>query len=258
MSNLFRVDNQVAVVIGGAGGIGKALGDGLAEYGARVAVADPDINKANRVAGDIVSRYPASEATGFLCDVTDEKSVSSLRDQVISRFGTVDILVNSHGVNVKNPAAEFPVKDWDFLFDINVRGTMLTCREFGRVMMDRKKGKIINLSSVRGVRATLWGGNEGYAATKAAIDMITRSLASEWASYGINVNAIAPSTVDTPFSERTINDPEKLKRFLESCPLGRVGQPLDVVGACIFLASPASDFITGQIIYLDGGLTAIG
>jgi gluconate 5-dehydrogenase len=135
---------------------------------------------------------------------------------------------------------------------------MLTCREFGKVMVERKKGKVINLSSVRGVRATFWGGNEGYAATKASIDMITRSLASEWAPYKINVNALAPSTVATRFSEATLQDPDKLKRFLASCPLQRVGQPADIVGACIFLASPASDFVTGQIIYLDGGLTAIG
>jgi gluconate 5-dehydrogenase len=181
-----------------------------------------------------------------------------LRDQVITKFGTVDILVNSQGVNVKKAATEFPVNDWDFMFSINVRGTMLTCREFGKVMIERKKGKVINLSSVRGVRATFWGGNEGYAATKASIDMITRSLASEWAPYKINVNAIGPSTVATRFSEATLKDPEKLKRFLSSCPLQRVGQPSDIVGACVFLASPASDFITGQIIYLDGGLTAIG
>jgi NAD(P)-dependent dehydrogenase (short-subunit alcohol dehydrogenase family) len=258
MSNLFRVDEQVAVVIGGAGGIGEALGHGLAEYGARVVIADLDIARAQKVAGEIKSQYSKSGAAGFKCDVTDEHSITSLRDQVISQYGTVDILVNSHGVNIKRAATEFPVNDWDFLFNINVRGTMLTCREFGRIMVERKKGKVINLSSVRGVRATFWGGNEGYAATKASVDMITRSLAAEWAPFGINVNAIAPSTVATPFSEQTLNDPEKLNRFLASCPLNRVGQPLDVVGACIFLASPASNFITGQIIYLDGGLTAIG
>jgi NAD(P)-dependent dehydrogenase (short-subunit alcohol dehydrogenase family) len=258
MSDLFRVDEQVAVVMGGAGGIGEAVGKGLAQYGARVVIADLDAAKAQKVAGEIKTKYPKSDAAGFKCDVSAEESIISLRDQVRTQYGTVDILVNSHGINVKRAATEFPIKDWDFLFNVNVRGTMLTCREFGRIMVERKKGKVINLSSVRGVRATFWGGNEGYAATKASIDMITRSLAAEWAPFGINVNAIAPSTVDTPFSNQTLNDPEKLKRFLASCPLGRVGQPVDVVGACVFLASPASNFITGQIIYLDGGLTAIG
>jgi NAD(P)-dependent dehydrogenase (short-subunit alcohol dehydrogenase family) len=258
VANLFRVDNQIAVVIGGAGGIGEALGNGLAEYGAKVVIADLDIERAEEVAQDIRAKYNSSDAIAIKFDITDEKSVASLRDQVVSRFGTVDILVNSQGVNVKKSATEFPVKDWDFMFGINVRGTMLTCREFGKVMIERKKGKVINLSSVRGIRATFWSGNEGYSATKAAIDMITRSLASEWAPFKINVNAIGPSTVATRFSETTLKDPEKLKRVLASCPLQRVGQPADIVGACIFLASPASDFITGQIIYLDGGLTAIG
>ena len=258
MSNLFRVDNQIAVVVGGAGGIGEALGHGLAEYGAKVVIADVDLQRGEQVAQDIQARIKGSDAVALKFDITDERSVASLRDQVVSRFGTVDILVNSHGVNVKKSATEFPVNDWDFMFNINVRGTMLTCREFGKVMVERKKGKVINLSSVRGVRATFWSGNEGYSATKAAIDMITRSLASEWAPYKINVNAIGPSTVATRFSEKTLQDPEKLKRFLASCPLGRVAQPSDMVGACIFLASSASDFVTGQIIYLDGGLTAIG
>jgi NAD(P)-dependent dehydrogenase (short-subunit alcohol dehydrogenase family) len=258
VSNLFRVDNQIAVVVGGAGGIGEALGNGLAEYGARVVIADVDKNRAEQVSQDIRAKYESSDATAIKFDINDEKSVASLRDQVVDKFGTVDILVNSHGVNVKKMATEFPVSDWDFMFNINVRGTMLTCREFGKVMIERKKGKVINLSSVRGIRATFWGGNEGYAATKGAIDMITRSLASEWAPYNINVNAIGPSTVATRFSEATLQNPEKLKRFLASCPLGRVGQPVDIVGACIFLASPASDFVTGQILYLDGGLTAIG
>lgn len=258
MANIFRVDNQVAVVVGGAGGIGEALGHGLAEYGAKVVVADVDLPKAEQVAQDIQAKYKGSDATAFKFDITDEKSVAALRDKVVSKFGTVDILVNSQGVNVKKMGIEFPANDWDFMFNINVRGTMLTCREFGKVMVERKKGKVINLSSVRGIRATAWGGNEGYSATKGAIDMITRSLASEWAPYKINVNAIGPSTIATKFSEKTLQDPEKLKRFLASCPLGRVGQPADIVGACVFLASPASDFITGQIIYLDGGLTAIG
>ncbi len=258
MANLFRVDNQIAVVVGGAGGIGEALGHGLAEYGAKIVVADLDLPRGEQVAQDIKSKFKSSDALAMKLDITDEKSIAALRDKVVSTFGTVDILINSQGVNVKKAATEFPINDWDFMFNVNVRGTMLTCREFGKVMIERKKGKVINLSSVRGIRATFWGGNEGYAATKGAIDMITRSLASEWAPYRINVNAIGPSTVATRFSEKTLQDPEKLKRFLASCPLGRVGQPADIVGACIFLASPASDFVTGQVIYLDGGLTAIG
>ncbi len=258
MADLFRVDHKVAVILGGSGGIGEALGTGLAEYGAKVVIAGRNLDRAKEVSQNIVSKYQRSDAVAMRVDITDEHSVAALRDKVVSIFGTVDILVNSHGVNIKSNAAEFPVNDWDYLFDVNVRGTMLSCREFGKLMIEKKKGKIVNISSVRGLRATAWGGNEGYTATKAAIDMMTRSLASEWAPYKINVNAIAPSTVATRFSEATLQDPEKLRRFLASCPLGRVAQPSDLVGACLFLASAASDFITGQILYVDGGLTAIG
>ncbi len=256
MSDMFRVDDKVAVVIGGAGGIGEALAHGLAYHGAKVVVASRSLPKLEQVALKIQSETK-SEAVAFKVDVTDEQSVVRLAEQVVSKFGTVDILVNSQGVNLKKPATEFPVADWDFMFNINVKGIMLACREFGKVMVEKKKGKVINLSSVRGARATLWGGNEAYCATKGAVDMITRALASEWAPYNINVNAIAPSWVATKLAEQTLKDPERLKRGLANVPLKRVASTEDMVGACVFLASPASDFITGQILYLDGGLTAV-
>lgn len=257
MEDLFRIDGKVAVVIGGAGGIGEIMALGLAQYGAKVVVASRNLDKLKAVAEKIKAETK-SDAEAFSVDVTKRESVAKLVNDVVSRFGTVDILVNSQGVNIKRDAVGFPVEDWDLMFDVNVKGTMLSCSEFGRVMIEKKRGKVINLSSVRGIRATLWGGNEGYCATKGAVDMITRSLASEWAPYNINVNAIAPSLIYTELAAATLSDPERLKRYLANVPLKRVGQPRDLVGACIFLASPASDFITGQILYLDGGLTAVG
>jgi gluconate 5-dehydrogenase len=247
----------VAVVIGGAGGIGEIMAFGLARQGAKVVVASRNMEKLEEVAHKIQSEVKL-EASAFQVDVTDKQSVAQLVKQVVSKFGTVDILVNSQGANLKRAAVDFPVEDWDLMFNVNVKGTMLSCSEFGRVMIEKKKGKVINLSSVRGLRATLWGGNEGYCATKGAVDMITRSLASEWAPYNINVNAIAPSLIYTELASATLQDPERLQKYLANVPLKRVGQPRDLVGACIFLASAASDFITGQILYLDGGLTAIG
>jgi gluconate 5-dehydrogenase len=257
MSDMFRLDGEVAVVIGGAGGIGELMAAGLAKQGAKVAIASRNMQKLEEVARKI-QQETESEVVAFQVDVTDERSVAQLVEKVVSKFETVDILVNSQGVNLKRSATEFPVDDWELMFDVNVKGTMLTCREFGKVMVDKKKGKIINLSSVRGIRATLWGGNEAYGATKGAVDMITRTLAAEWAPYSINVNAIAPSLIYTKLSARTLEDPERLQRYLANVPLKRVGQPQDVVGVCIFLASAASDFITGQILYVDGGLTAVG
>lgn len=256
MSDMFRLDGKVAVVIGGAGGIGELIAAGLAKQGAKVAIASRNIQKLEEVAHRIQSESE-SEVVAFQVDVTDEQSVAQLVERVVSKFETVDILVNSQGVNLKRPAAEFPVDDWDLMFGVNVKGTMLTCREFGKVMVGKEKGKIINLSSVRGIRATLWGGNEAYCATKGAVDMITRTLAAEWAPHNINVNAIAPSTIRTPLAERTLSDPERLARYMANVPLKRVGEPTDLVGVCIFLASDASNFITGQILYVDGGLTAV-
>jgi NAD(P)-dependent dehydrogenase (short-subunit alcohol dehydrogenase family) len=256
MEDLFRLDGKVAVVIGGAGGIGEIMALGLARQGAKVVVASRNMQKLEAVARKIQSETK-SEAPAFQVDITDKQSVAQLVKQVVSKFGTVDILVNSQGANLKRAAVDFPVEDWDLMFKVNVKGTMLSCGEFGKVMIEKKKGKVINLSSVRGLRATLWGGNEGYCATKGAVDMITRSLASEWAPHNINVNAIGPSLIYTELAAATLQDPDRLQKYLANVPLKRVGQPQDLVGVCIFLASPASDFITGQIIYLDGGLTAV-
>ena len=256
MADLFRLDGKVAVVMGGAGGIGEIMAFGLAGQGAKGVVASRNIQKLQTIAQKIKDETK-SEAAAFQVDMTDKQSVTRLADQVVKKFGTVDILVNAQGVNTKKAAVGFPVEDWDQLFNVNVKGTMLACSEFGKVMVEKKKGKVINVSSVRGVRATLWGGNEGYCATKGAVDMMTRALASEWAPYNINVNAIAPLLIRTPLAAPTLNDPEKFQKYVANVPFKRIGEPQDLVGVCIFLASAASDFITGQIIYLDGGLTAV-
>jgi NAD(P)-dependent dehydrogenase (short-subunit alcohol dehydrogenase family) len=226
MKDLFRLDGKVAVVIGGSGGIGEIMAAGLAGQGAKVAVAGRNMAKLQAIAQKIQSDTK-SEAAAFQVDITDKQSVARLAEQVLARFRTVDILVNSQGLNIKKDAVGFPPEDWDQMFDVNVRGT-------------------------------LWGGNEGYCATKGAVDMITRSLASEWAPYNINVNAIAPLLIRTELAKATLSSPEKLQKYVANVPFKRIGEPEDLVGLCIFLASAASDFITGQIIYLDGGLTAVG
>jgi NAD(P)-dependent dehydrogenase (short-subunit alcohol dehydrogenase family) len=256
MTDLFRVDGKVAVITGAGGGIGEAAAKGLAQYGAKVVVASRNLPNLQRIADEIHSQQGV-ETAAIQVDITDEKSVAQLAQQVVSQFGTVDILVNSQGLNIKQPGTGFPLKDWEQMFSVNVTGTMLACREFGKTMVEKKRGKVINLSSIRGARATLWGGNEGYCATKGAVDMITRALASEWAPYNINVNAIAPSLIATKLAERTMSDPERLAKYLANVPLKRLGKPDDVVGLCVFLASAASDFITGQVIYLDGGASAV-
>ena len=252
---MFRLDSKIAVVVGGAGGIGEACAIALARQGAKVVVASRNLDKLKDTAQKIQSET-GTDAVAFQVDVAEERSVDKLAEQVVKKFGSPDILVNAQGMTLKKPAADFPLQDWDHLFSVNVRGVMLTCRAFGKLMIEEKRGKIINLSSVRGIRGTD-GENVGYGATKGAVDMITRMLAAEWAPYNINVNAIGPSLVMTEWIKRAVK-PERLKKFLEKCPLKRLGTPEDVAAVCVFLASPEADFITGQILYVDGGLTAVG
>jgi gluconate 5-dehydrogenase len=194
--------------------------------------------------------------TALQVDATDEQSIVRLVDQVVSRFGTTDILINAYGANTKAPADKFEADAWDSLFQLNVRGMMLFCREFGKQMIKNGHGKIVNLSSVRGSRATLWGGNLGYCASKGAVDMLTRALAAEWAQYHINVNAVAPSLVAKPETWAT-RTPEQINTYLANIPLKRVADPRETAGVFVFLSSAASDFITGQVVFLDGGLSAV-
>ena len=255
MPEMFRLDDQVAVVIGGGGSIGGAVALGLAQQGAKVIIASRGLEKLEASANRIKAET-GSEVTILQVDVTDEQSIIRLADQVVSRFGRVDILINAHGKNTKAPADKFEAEAWDALFVLNVRGVMLACREFGKHMIKNGGGKIVNLSSVRGSRATLWGGNLGYCASKGAVDMLTKALASEWAQYHINVNAVAPSLVAKPETWAT-RTPEQINKYLANIPLKRVADPSETAGAFVFLASPAADFITGQVIFLDGGLSAV-
>ena len=255
MADKFRLDGKVAVVVGGAGGIGEFCALELGRQGAKVVVASRNIEKLKAVA-DRIQAETGSETAALQVDVTDEASVNSLADAVLEKFGTVDILVNTQGINKKGPPVDFPMEDWDQLFAVNVKGVMLSCKVFGRIMIEKKKGKIINMSSVRGIRGTD-GGNQAYGATKGAVDMITRMLAAEWAPHNINVNALAPSLVLTEMVKKAV-PPERLKVLEASSLFKRLGTPEEVSGVCAFLASPASDFMTGQIIYVDGGLTAVG
>ena len=254
MSDLFSLDKKIAVVVGGAGGIGEALALGLSQHGAGVVVASRNLEALDKVAAEINTKT-GEETLAIQADVTDEKSIESLVKEVMTRFGTVDILVNAMGLNIKRDAFDYPMEDWDTIFDINVKGTMMACKHFGRVMKENKQGKIINLSSVREVRG-YGGGNAGYCATKGAVGLITKTLALEWAPYNIHVNAIGPSLIITQGTIHIKNDPKLAKKYEAQIPLGKLGMPEDLIGGCIFLASEASDFITGQTIYIDGGLTA--
>jgi NAD(P)-dependent dehydrogenase (short-subunit alcohol dehydrogenase family) len=254
MKDMFKLNGKIAIVTGGAGGIGEALALGLAMHGATVVVSSRNTEAIEKVAKQITAAS-GNEAMAIASDVTDEASVQRMVDAVVKRYGRVDILVNAMGLNIKRDAFEYPMEDWDRIFAVNVKGTMIACKIVGRVMRDRKNGAIVNLSSVRGIRGYT-GGNTGYCATKGAVELITRALALEWAPHNIRVNALGPALVITPGTKHIAENPELAKKYAAAIPLGRIGMPEDMAGAVIFLVSDAAGFVTGQTIYVDGGLTA--
>ncbi len=251
---MFRLDGKIAIVTGGAGGIGEALALGLGLQGATVVVSSRNQEAIEKVAQKIAAES-GKEAIAIASDVTDENSIRNLADAVVKKYGKIDILVNAMGMNIKRDAFEYPMEDWDKLFDVNVRGTMIACKIIGKVMKEQGKGAIVNLSSVRGIRGYT-GGNTGYCATKGAVELITKALALEWAATGIRVNALGPALVITPGTKHIAENPELARKYAAAVPLGRIGMPEDMVGAVVFLASDAASFVTGQTIYVDGGLTA--
>jgi NAD(P)-dependent dehydrogenase (short-subunit alcohol dehydrogenase family) len=187
-------------------------------------------------------------------DVVQEKSVTDMVKRILDKFPSIDILVNAHGLAIRKPADSFPVDEWQQVMDINTRGTFICCQAVGRVMIKQRSGKIINLSSVRG-RYGLPGGYAAYCSSKGAVDTLTRTLACEWARYNVLVNAVAPTIVETELTRPALADPDFAKQMKSRIPLGKWAMPEDIVGATIFFASKASDFITGQVLYIDGGVT---
>jgi len=253
MDDLFSLKDKSAVVVGGAGGMGRAIAAGLIRYGAEVALADVNPEALAQVAAAL------TEATGepvraYVIDCTDEASVKGVVDSAVADMGgRVDVLVNALGYNVKGAATEFPMDEWDKLFSVNVKGVMMSCKHFGAQMVKQGGGKIINLSSVRGQRGAL-GGNSAYCASKGAVDMITKQLACELARHKVYVNALGPIITVTPMTaERIKNEAARYERMLLNVPMGRMADIEDLVGPSVFLASAASDFITGTVLYVDGG-----
>jgi NAD(P)-dependent dehydrogenase (short-subunit alcohol dehydrogenase family) len=252
MNKLFDLVDKVALVVGGHGGIGKAIALGFADAGADVAVASRDIEALNGVVKQIEAKKKKSLAVAV--DVTDEKQVNAMADKVVKAFGRIDILVNAAGLAIRKPADTFPIDEWQKVMDINTRGTFICCQAVGRVMLKQKSGRIINLSSVRG-RYGLPSGYAAYCPSKGAVDTLTRTLACEWAKSNVLVNAVAPTIVETDLTKSALADPAYAKQMKDRIPMGKWALPEDIVGPAIFFASEASSFVTGQILYIDGGVT---
>jgi len=252
MNKIFDLSGKVALVVGGHGGIGKAIALGFTDAGADVAVASRDIEALNGVVKQIVAKKKKSLAVTV--DITDEKQVNAMVDKVVKAFGRIDILVNAAGLAIRKPADTFPIDEWQKVMDINTRGTFICCQAVGRVMLKQKSGRIINLSSVRG-RYGLPSGYAAYCPSKGAVDTLTRTLACEWAKSNILVNAVAPTIVETDLTKSALADPAYAKQMKDRIPMGKWALPEDIVGPAIFFASDASSFVTGQILYIDGGVT---
>lgn len=257
---MFSLSGKNAVVIGGAGGIGQAIAQGIAQAGASVVIASRSINSLEHARTEI-KKTSGQEVDVYSLDATDEQAVAAMAEHYVKKWGQVHILINAQGFNKKYPAQDFDMDEFRRMFEVNVTGVMLCCKHFGRHMMEKGYGKIVNLSSVRGKIATYGPGNCGYCGSKGALDMVTKQLASEYGPHGITVNGIGPTLTETPMMTATIEQRggnAYRKQVADTLPMRRMALPEDCVGTAVFLSAPASDFVTGNIIYPDGGLTAIG
>jgi NAD(P)-dependent dehydrogenase (short-subunit alcohol dehydrogenase family) len=253
----FRLDGRVALIPGGGGAIGSAMAVAFARAGARVAVADVTLERAE-AAAEIV-RAAGGEALALAVDATREEECDRIVAETVARFGKVDTIVNAIGGGagkVLFDAEAYPRDAWDWIMELNVRSTLLATQSAVRSMVAAGGGgAVLNISSVRadlGINA----GYSAYVAAKGAISSLTRQWATEWAKYGIRVNAIRPTFVDTPQVAMLLGDPAFKAGIVGRIPLGRVGETGDLVGAAVFLCSDAASFITGQVLGIDGGLTA--
>jgi len=246
VSDLFDLTGRTAVVTGGGSGLGDAISRGLAQAGARVVVADVNVEGAEHVARGI--REIGGSAEAVCADVT----VRSELEAVSTSLDRVDILVNSAGTSARYPAEDFPEDVYDRIIALNLKGSFLSCQVFGRRMLDQGEGSIINLASIGA--SIVYPHTTAYLQSKGGVAQMTRSLALEWIDRGVRVNAIAPSLFDTPLVRASDNKVSLTSEFIMArTPIGRRGLPTEVVGPAIFLASNASSMVTGHLLQVDGG-----
>ncbi|OZC87687.1 gluconate 5-dehydrogenase [Rhodococcus sp. 05-340-1] len=250
----FDISGRVALVTGSSRGIGRALATGLAEAGALVVLNGRDPEALERARADIADRTGA-DVRAYAFNVIDSAAVTDAAQRVEREVGPVHIVVNNTGVQHRAPLLEFSDNDFHRVIDTNLTSAFLVGREFARAMVLRGAGKIVNICSVQSELGR--AGIAPYAASKGALKMLTRGMCADWAKYGLTVNALAPGYFDTELTSALVNDPTFTEWLEGRTPAQRWGKPEELVGTLLFLVSPASDFVNGQIVYVDGGMTAV-